>query len=545
MAILHMKKIFTALCLTLIAYTTQAQMTSHYWVFFKDKNCAQSPAADFDPKALARRAQMGIDFPQFDDFPVNEADVAMVAAKVQAQRHVLRWWNAMTVTATPQQMAVVEVLPFVLRVEPMAMMQMQLATLPQAVTENEAMELEDNLAAAKDSTKLHKLFESQRSLVQMQLLEDAGLSGKGVRIAILDAGFDGADKHVAFTHLHQNHQIKGTKDFVGHDDKVYAHSNHGTAVLSCIGGMYEGRRIGAATEAEFLLARTERNLREPISEEDNWLAAMEWADQNGADILSSSLGYTKPRYTYADMTGSKSRVSHAAAIAVRKGMLVVISAGNEGRGKFHFIGTPADTDSVLTVGGSYPMMAYRMPFSSFGPNARGIMKPEIAGPGYVLAANKSGDYRPIGGTSFACPIVAGMAACIMQKWPAESNVQIKQRIMTAGNTYPYFDYELGFGVLQASRILAPIDGEAVPTFNVERKRDTLWVQIDPQALALDSAIYKNGKPFSIHYILPDGKLSSSKTYLLRQNNFRFGLPPADPAKGRVEMWFQGYMWRGK
>ena len=66
-------------------------------------------------------------------------------------------------------------------------------------------------------------------------------------------------------------------------------------VLSCIAGVKDSVRLGLAPNAEFLLARTERSRREPFSEEENWLAAAEWADRNGADIINSSLGYVHHR----------------------------------------------------------------------------------------------------------------------------------------------------------------------------------------------------------------------------------------------------------
>lgn len=516
---------------TLLPQGAAAQVQG-YWVHFTDKDTAVSPAADFDAKALARRARLGIPFPQCDDYPVNAAYVAQVGSLVAATGHESRWLNAVAVQAAPQQVAALRALPFVQRVSPMEALQPVLAAA------------EWPLADGADSTMLHRLFEEQRELTEMAALEKAGLSGRGVRIAIFDAGFSGADAHVAFAHLRQNGQIKKTYDFVGDDEDVYAHSNHGTAVLSCIAGLYEGCRIGAAVDAEFLLARTERNLREPKAEEDFWMAAMEWADREGADIISSSLGYAKPRYEYADMTGEKTLVTRAAAMAVRKGILVVNSAGNEGAGKFRYIAAPADADSVLTVAASYPMLAYRMPFSSIGPNARGVIKPEIAAPGYVLGAHKSGEYHVNAGTSFACPLMAGMAACLMQRWPDEDNMQIRQRILEAGSTYPYFDFDLGYGVFQAGRALADSVADSVaPNLKARVDGDTVFVQIDKDALIADSARYKSGKPFRFRIVYANGSLGSYRTLLVKQADLKLVVPRRKGDRGKLEIWFQGYWWR--
>lgn len=531
-----MKKFILSLGLFLICCGVFGQsnaVSERYFVYFKDKDVSSSPIADFHPKALQRRFKSGVGFPLIEDFPVRQDYIAAVGNLVDRTRHSLRWFNAVSVEATPAQIEKVRRLPFVFAVEPFEDLEVQLAE------ESTDAELANG---SSDSVQFHLLFNHQRNAVSMDFVEQRGLSGKGLLIAVFDAGFSGVDAHPAFAHLREKSQIKLTKDFVGGGEDVYGHSGHGTAVLSCIGGLYEGKRIGAAVDADFLLARTERNLREVKSEEDNWLAAMEWADQQGADIISSSLGYGKPRHTYADMDGQKTLVSRAAAMAVRKGILVVNSAGNEGAGKFHYISAPSDADSVLTVGASYPMLYFRMPFSSFGPNFNGVLKPEISAPGYVLAANKKGGYKPIGGTSFACPMISGLAACLMQQFPEASNMEIKQRIMEAGHSYPYFDYALGYGVFNMERALeeaSPVE----PTFQTAVKGDTTWFLLDPVVVNRDTATNKSGKPFSYRFVKQDGKLSSYRTILVLGGMSRFGLTSQKRTEGKLEAWFQGYYWK--
>jgi serine protease AprX len=530
-----MKKLLFLLGICLSFQTLAAQglgTTERYFVFFNDKDVSCSPNDDFHPKALERRAKSGIAFPQFSDFPARDEYVMAVSNLVEKSRHTLRWFNALSVEATDAQIALVQNLPFVADVRPFEDLQVELAA------EETDWQLDKG---ADDSLQYHLLFQHQRKAIGMDKVEQAGLSGKGVLIAVFDAGFSGVDAHVAFAHLREKGQIKATKDFVGGGESVYGHSGHGTAVLSCIAGIYEDQRLGAAVDAHFLLARTERNLREVKSEEDNWLAAMEWADQQGADIISSSLGYGKPRYHYEDMNGKKTLVSQAAAMAVRKGILVVNSAGNEGSGKFHYVSAPGDADSVLTVGGSYPMLSLRMPFSSFGPNYRGVIKPEISAPGYVLAANKKGEYKPIGGTSFACPLISGMAACLMQQFPDANNLEIRKRIIEAGHTFPYFDYALGHGVFSMERALED-QPEVAPTFQTIVKGDTTWFQLDPNVVNRDTANNKNGKPFSYRFVKQDGTLSSYKTFLVKKGMSRFGIATPQRTEGKLETWFEGYFW---
>lgn len=189
-------------------------------------------------------------------------------------------------------------------------------------------------------------------------------------------------------------------------------------------------------------------VREPFSEEENWLAAVEWADKHGANIISSSLGFTNERYFNTEMNGKKSLVARAANIAASKGMLVVNAAGNEGNESWHFIDTPGDADSVLTVGGTDPYTDSHIYFSSFGPTSDGRLKPNVSSPGTVIAAS-AGGWSEVQGTSFSTPLVAGFAACVWQAHRDWSNMKLFQEIEKSSHLYPYFDYAHGYGIPQA------------------------------------------------------------------------------------------------
>jgi hypothetical protein len=218
-------------------------------------------------------------------------------------------------------------------------------------------------------------------------------------------------------------------------------------VLSCIAGISGDKKIGLATGAEFLLARTEV-IREPFSEEENWLAAVEWADKNGADIISSSLGYTKDRYFPDDMNGQKSLVSRAATLAARKGILVINAMGNEGDSKWKVLGAPADADSILSIGGIDPETNYHQSFSSFGPTSDFRMKPNVSAFSTAIVAGKD-KLKTAQGTSFSTPLVSGFAACAWQTNINLTNMQLLNEIQKSGNLYPYFDYAHGYGIPQA------------------------------------------------------------------------------------------------
>jgi subtilisin family serine protease len=195
-------------------------------------------------------------------------------------------------------------------------------------------------------------------------------------------------------------------------------------------------------------------MREPFREEVFWLMAAEWADEKGAHIISSSLGYGYQRYFLKDMDGKTSLVAKAAAKAVSKGILVINSAGNEGTDPWKLIITPADQDSVLAVGGVDPRSGYHIDFSSYGPNYLGHVKPNLCAPGDVMAARgmKIGNIQ---GTSFSCPLMAGFAACLLQFKPEliGKPIQSMRFLEEHSSLYPYFDYAHGYGVPDVNYIL--------------------------------------------------------------------------------------------
>jgi subtilisin family serine protease len=306
----------------------------------------------------------------------------------------------------------------------------------------------------------------------------AGFDGKGLRIAIFDVGFINADNVPAFDQIRKEHRVIATRDFTrrGTSENVYYGGSHGTEVWSCIAGKINDKQIGLATGAEFLLAKTEKK-SEKYSEELNWLAAVEWADKNGADIINSSLGYTGKRYFNWQMDGHTSFVTRAANIAARKGILVVTAAGNEGDNSWHFIGAPADADSALSVGGIDPYSGYHMNFSSFGPTSDKRLKPNVVAYAHVTAAAPSG-LTSTQGTSFSSPLVAGFAACAWQSNRSLTNMQLFNKIEQSGSLYPYFDYAHGYGIPQAGYFCNKDPEPVVPTFNIIEKGDSISIIIN-------------------------------------------------------------------
>ncbi|HBB93328.1 MAG: hypothetical protein A2X22_13520 [Bacteroidetes bacterium GWF2_49_14] len=321
----------------------------------------------------------------------------------------------------------------------------------------------------------NRLLSLQTELLEGQEFAMRGINGKGVKIAIIDAGFTGTDTHPGLAHLFQGHQILETWDFIGKNEQVYHGNSHGTSVLSCISGVYNNMPVGLAPEAGFLLARTEMN-GEPLQEEKNWAAAVRWAVDHGADIIQSSIGYSYHRYFQEELDGKTSIAARAASEAARKGVLVINSVGNEGSTHWKTMGTPADADSIISVGAIDPYTALVASFSSLGPTADGRLKPNVCASGTVLAFTSDGRARTMTGTSFAAPLITGFAACLMQLLPNASNMEILQLIEKSGHLYPYFDYSHGYGVPRASYFFKKVKSDIGYSPEISRLGESFRVE---------------------------------------------------------------------
>lgn len=429
-----------------------------YWVFFTNKkNSTFDPYSYFDQKAIDRRIKHGISLYDSSDFPVNQQYISSVDFIVDSVNTVTRWFNGASVIATPTQISEVLKLPFVKNIEPIFL---QTYTC-----------VYDTFLSSYDSVLLNQQLE----LMQGSKFITNKINGAGIRIAIFDAGFPTVDYHPVFEHIRNDNRIIKTYDFAKKNDYVYKYNSHGTMVMSCIAGITNGINIGLATGAEFLLARTEI-AREPFSEEENWLAAAEWADKNGADIITSSLGYTLPRYFQYNMDGKTTLVAKAAKMASDKGILVVNAMGNDGDSDWKVVGTPADAQEVLSVGGVEPENGTHIDFSSFGPTADGRLKPEVCAAGKALVASKDGLTISYG-TSFSTPLITGFAACALQTDTSLTNMQLKQEIINSASLFPYFDYAHGYGIPQASYFVDKQNNISDTTFYFRIEGDSVLVDI--------------------------------------------------------------------
>lgn len=451
-------KLFVIFSFLLSLYSNSQEK---YWVYLSDKESSiLNPYEYFDIKAIERRIKNGVSLNDSTDYPLNQTYIQSITAIVDSVGFQSRWFNAVVVWAYEDQVPVLLKLCFVKGVQAMTLS-------PQMAEKGtEILDLGSDFGNIRNK---------QISSLEGQLFEPSKIDGEGVRIAVFDAGFPNVDKDKAFKHIRDQKRIIKTFDFTKNKENVYYASQHGTMVLSNISGVYESEKLGLATNAEFLLAKTEVS-SEPLVEEEYWLAAVEWADKNGADIINSSLGYTHHRYFREQMDGT-SLVARAGNMAFDKGILVVNAAGNEGEDKYwKYIGTPADASKVLSVGGISPSTDYHISFSSYGPTADGRMKPNVSAMGKVLVASKNG-LAVAQGTSFSSPLVAGFAACVLQLNPSYTVKQLFDEIEKSAHLYPYYDYAHGFGVPKASYFLNKNSKPVTASFRTQKKENKFIISV--------------------------------------------------------------------
>lgn len=453
-------RIFILFLLLLPVFALQAQVPaapSRYVVYFKDKNNSpysiNNPQQFLSQRALDRRTRYNIAI-DVHDLPVNPQYVSGVQGVGVVILNKSKWLNCVTIwTPDTSVLSEISALPYVRSIASVARRKANDKNPVKDFSRGKApKDRFASTAKSGNSTIDYGLGSNQITMFNGQVLHQLGFMGQGMQIAVLDAGFQGADVHDAFDSLFINNQILGTRDFVnpGNSD-VYQFNTHGTYVLSCMGGNLPGQLVGTAPKASYWLLRTEEGASENIIEEFNWSSGAEYADSAGADVINSSLGYTVfddtlANHTFADLDGDKTPITRAADFAASRGMLVVNSAGNSGTSNWLRIGAPADADSILTVGAVDSTRAY-VEFSSKGPSADGRVKPNVCARGRsAWVANLAGGIMPGSGTSFSSPIIAGAVTCFWQAHQESNNMQIIDAVQRSSSQYSNPDSLMGYGI---------------------------------------------------------------------------------------------------
>ncbi|MER7244257.1 S8 family peptidase [Kribbella sp. NPDC000426] len=275
----------------------------------------------------------------------------------------------------------------------------------------------------------------------------AGYTGKGIPVAVLDTGIDKSHPDLAT-------QVVGEKNFTDAPDGD--HFGHGTHVASTIAGTAaasNGKYKGVAPDARLYDGKVCDDFGS--CPDSAILAGMEWAaTEVKAKVVNLSLGGT-------DTPGIDPLEEAVNRLTAETGTLFVIAAGNDGPTE-RTIGSPGSADAALTVG-AVDKQNGLADFSSRGPRVGdGAVKPDITAPGVSIVAAKAkdsiigepvgDDYLRLDGTSMATPHVAGSAAILAQEHPDWKAAELKGALM--GSAKPFDDqtaFEQGAGRVDVAK----------------------------------------------------------------------------------------------
>lgn len=419
-----------------------------FWVELTDKD--NTPYSVFHPeeflsdRALDRRERQGIVIEE-NDLPVSPDYIEQIVAQGVSVHHKSKWFNSLAIHVEDTTvLQSIKNFPFVKRIRPLGHQRK-----PQEGKMYKKRFQKENYKKIKQP---YGYGQTQIGMLNGLAVHKFGYQGDGMHVAILDGGFLNVYRMPFFDSLRAHNGVLGTHDFVEGDDFVYESSSHGSSVLSTMAANLPYLLVGTAPKASYYLFKTEDTKGEFWMEEFNWLAAAERADSLGVDVINSSLGYTSfsdtnMTYTYKDIDGKTALITRAADIAAEKGILVVNSCGNEGDGKWHYIGTPADAKNVLAIG-AVRADGNRSFFSSWGPTADGRIKPDVVALGTkaAVASIMGYDVSYSNGTSFSGPIMAGMITSLWQAFPDKTNFEIMDMVKLCGHQATQPDSSLGYGI---------------------------------------------------------------------------------------------------
>ena len=472
---LRLLAIFTV-CLSALSAQAQEVQKNRYIVFFADKDTTafslDQPEAFLSAASIERRRKQNIAL-DASDLPVNPQYVADLAAAGAEVYYTSRWLNAAMINGDTDS-SVYQQLDFVTRVE--------LIKPTRDGSRSKRGSSYGEESPMKSTDREEQLLNMvQNEMLGIDEMHEAGYTGKGISVAVFDGGFKGVDTVSFFRHLYENNQMIPGYDFVGNSPNVYRYGQHGTEALSCIAAYQPDVLEAGAYEANIMLCITEESTSEYRVEEYNWLFAAEMADSAGIDVISTSLGYTTfddpaMNYSYEDLDGNTAVITRAVNLATSKGIVCVISAGNEGSSRWRYVSPPADAANALAVG-AVSSSGDRVSFSSFGPTADDRIKPDVSALGLqTVVVDAGGSVTRSNGTSFSAPLVAGLTAGVWEALPNLTNLEVIDKIRSAGSQAMTPNNELGYGIPNFSAAIVD------PVLATEEKTTESHYQVFPNPI---------------------------------------------------------------
>ena len=481
-----MKKLNLYLLLVLISLSSASfaandSANTKYWIIFTDKDgVKQSDVIKYNSaeyklgkeqlseRAITRRMKV-LDKDKligFADLPLTKSYIENISKMKIDIIAKSRWFNGISAYLSPSQLEAVKKLNFVERIFAVKKLYKQgfESTSPVFINSySENMFKQDSL----DVYNYGKSY-NQMMLVNVPVVHNLGITGKDVLVASFDDGFEWKT-HESLMGLN----VLDEFDFINKDGNTAREKNqkyedsqsqggHGTATLSSLGGFKEGKLIGPAFNADFILAKTEYVSSETPMEEDFWLEAAEWAEAYGADVITSSLVYKafdKPyvdnSYNYSDYDGKTSIITIAGDLAAYYGIVVCNATGNYYQTDPPSLGSASDGDSVIGVG-AVDIQGTITSFSSNGPTSDGRIKPDVVAPGaavYVARMGEGNNYDYSNGTSFSTPITAGVCALILSAHPELTAMQVRDALRNTANNNTSPNNVYGWGLINAYKAM--------------------------------------------------------------------------------------------
>ena len=474
---------FLLLILLFSVDSLRSQETRMYRLHLKDKgNPSFSPAKPDDflsLKSIERRKRQNLSVDDFD-LPLDVAYLEAIAEAGATIRTFSKWEKTVVVHLTDSEtLSRLESLPFI-----DSLYCIWKGILP--IKRNIQPEIQFDSDVRQNTINSYGVGFTQVALNNGHLLHNAGFRGKGMAIAVLDGGFINADKIEYFN----QEQIKEVKNFSHEVTDVFREgSDHGTRVLSCMLSDKSGELIGTAPEADYYLFRTEVMNEEFPIEEDYWIAALEYADSVGVDVVTSSLGYfvfddSGMDHNQGQLDGKTVPISRAADRAVSRGMLLFNSAGNEGANSWKKVNFPADAEHVITVG-SVGGDSIRSSFSSLGFTADNRIKPDLMAMGLrACVVESSGRIIQSNGTSYSTPIMAGLAACLWEALPDLNSFEMLNLLRETADHYQNPDSLMGYGIADVYKAYLRQQTGIEPIVGFS---DPIYISINP----FDNRLYVN------------------------------------------------------
>ena len=427
----------------LIDFFPVSAQINRYVVFLTDKSNSvyslNKPEAFLSARAIARKKRNNVEIDLLD-LPVSDTYLQDLSSLDLDVFFTSKWMNALLIQSdsiTSQEVALKSYVDSVVFVAPGAKL----------TFEYENYEWPNGFEEPKNELESSNL---QLAMMNVNQMHEDGYRGEGMLIAVLDGGFLGANLFEPLESVFSENRLLAAKDFVTNGGNPFLYSEHGTGAWSIIASDYNNF-VGTAPKAEFILCVTEDVSSEYRIEEYNWLIAAEYSDSLGADIITSSLGYSNFNdasmdYSYQDMDGQTALITRASNLAIKKGLLVITSAGNEGNDEWRYITAPADGIGNITVG-SIKSDYNISPFSSQGPTADNRIKPDLValGQGTILLTS-NGNISQANGTSFSAPLIAGFSAGIWQSHPEFTNFEVVHYLQSLGTRHDEPDNYFGYGI---------------------------------------------------------------------------------------------------